>query len=261
MGKKRRTTVPSTASESEDVFDSPLDLNDHDMKIINFFKGRLKLMSEKFENKLAEKDCILEQLTSEVSNLKKKIMLMDDRVEDADAYERRDTIIVSGKDLLSATDKEDTTQIVSSLLRDKVGYFLRNNEVSVAHRLGPKPKTQAPDQRNIIVKLCRREIKHDILKACRTVKPSNMYVNESLTRTRSATLYGLRQAKMKYPNIIAGCGSSDGKVYAWIKPPNPSTPNAKNLKTLINTRERFSDFCEKTLKCNSTDFITDWPNL
>ena len=261
MGKKRKTTVPSTASESDDVFDIPDDLNDRDKKLYSLFERRMKQMSDKFEAILAEKDCMVDQLSSEITNLNKKIMLLEDRVEDGDSYERRDTVIISGGDLPPVTDSEDTSQVVSSLFKDKVGYFLRNSEISVAHRLGPKPKSQSPDKRNIIVKLCRREIKNDVIKACRTVKPKNIYINESLTRTRSTALYGLRQAKKKFPDIIANCGSSDGKVYAWIKPPNPSAPDARNTKTLINTKDRFSEFCEKTLKCNAADFIATWPTF
>ena len=73
-------------------------------------------------------------------------------------------------------------------------------DISVAHRLGRKPD-QGPDKRKIVVELCRRETKQDLLKACRVVKPRNFYVNETLTRTRSTVLYGLRQARKKYPNI------------------------------------------------------------
>ena len=55
-----------------------------------------------------------------------------------------------------------------------------------------------------------------------------------------------------------GCGYADGKlIFAWIKPPKPDAPLAKNTKIMVNTRERFEGFCEKTLKCNSSAFIGD----
>ena len=81
-------------------------------------------------------------------------------------------------------------------------------DISVAHRLGRKPD-QGPDKRKIVVELCRRETKQDLLKACRVVKPRNFYVNETLTRTRSTVLYGLRQARKKYPNELVSSWPSD----------------------------------------------------
>ena len=217
-------------------------------------------MVREFKAELGEKDAEVDKLTTDVVNLKKKIMLLENKLEDTESYERSDTVVLSGSDIPPATDNEDTSQVVSTLMKDKVGYFLRPAEISVAHRLGPKAKSQAPDKRNIIVKLCRREVKHDMIKVCRTAKPSNIYINESLTKTRSTVLYGLRQAKKKYPGLVSGCSSSEGRVFAWVKPPNPTTPGAKNTKTLINTKERFIDFCTNTLKCNSSDLVSVWPS-
>ena len=43
----------------------------------------------------------------------------------------------------------------------------------MAHRLGRKPASQSEDRRGIIiVKLCRREVKYDLMKACKSVKPT-----------------------------------------------------------------------------------------
>ena len=132
--------------------------------------------------------------------------------------------------------------------------------MSVAHRLGKKPATQAPDRRNLIAKFCRRDIKHDLLKACRAMKPPNLFINESLTKTRNTALFGLRQARKKYPKVVAGCGSTDGRVYAWIKPPNSDAENAKNTRICINSRDKFETFCNDTLKCQSSDLIDSWPD-
>ena len=204
---------------------------------------------------------MVDNLAAEVANLKKKVFLLEDKLEDQDSYERRDTVILSGSDIPPATEGEDSSKLVCDLIKDKVQYHLRPSEISVAHRLGPKPINQVPDRRKLIVKLCRREVKQDLLRACRMVKPVNIYANESLTKTRSTTLFGLRQAKKKFPNIIAGCGSAEGKVFAWIKPPNPDSPNAKNIKTVINSRERFNDFCANTLNCNPSDLVSNWPTI
>ena len=251
----KSATVMSSDTDFYDGDIDLVDLSNDQRKIISFFDRKLAMITSDFETKLAIKETKIDQLSTELVELRRKVLALDDKQEDADAYERKDTVIISGSEVPAAADGEDAAQIVSSLVKNKVGYFLRPAEISVAHRLGKKPLNQAPDRRSLIVKLCRREVKRDLVTACRTAKPPNLYVNESLTKTRSTVLFGLRQAKKKHPNVVAGCGSADGRVFAWIMSPNPSAPNAKNVKIFINTRDKFEDFCKKTLKCNSFDFF------
>ena len=117
-------------------------------------------------------------------------------------------------------------------------------DISAAHRLGPKPKSRGPDRRKIIVKLCRRERKYDLITACKQTKPPNLFINENWNNI----LISLRCAKKKFPNIVAACSSHDGKVFAWIKPLNPDAPLARNSKLFINTQDQLQDFCRKSLK-------------
>ena len=88
--------------------------------------------------------------------------------------------------------------------------------ISMAHRIGVKPKTQGEDKRNIMFKLCNRDVKLNILKSCKVVKPKKFYINENLTPLRNTILYVMRQAKKKHPNVINSCNSSDGSVVAWL---------------------------------------------
>ena len=258
--RNRKKNAVSTESESEDnVFIDPNDFSEEQQLLLDVFEQKIKVIVKGYEARLAAKDKLMDQMSTEIVNLKKKVQSLDDKLEDAETYERRDTVVFSGSELPSVTESEDCTKIVIDLLKDKVNYFLRPTEISVAHRLGQKTETQKPDKRNIIVKLCRREIKNDIMKACRVMKPRNLYANESLTKVRSTVLYGLRQAKSKYPDIVAGCGSFDGKIFAWIKPPKPKAKVSKNTKIMINTKDRFLEFCDGTLKCDSSDLVTSWP--
>ena len=119
--------------------------------------------------------------------------------------------------------------------------------------------SQASDTRNIIAIFCRRDTKLDLLSACRRVKPKNLFIIENLTPIRNSCLYGLRQAKKIFPSIVAGCGSTEGKVYAWVKPPNPNTNMVRNTKVMINsvgTVRKFDDFCSKVLKCESKSLVS-----
>ena len=188
------------------------------------------------------KDDRIDDLEQEVMTLRRRIMQMEDRSDEAEAYSRRDTVVVSGSDFLPQWNLD-----------------LRQCDISVAHRIGSRPPAATPDRRNIIIKLCRRETKRQIFEACRAVKPKNFFVNESLTPTRNSCAYGLRQAKKRFPNIVAGYGSLDGKVYVLIKPPNPNAPNAFNSRMWINTKTNFIDLCTKILKCDHTTIVNKWP--
>ena len=185
----------------------------------------------------------------EVNQLRIKLGRMEEKIDDADACERRNTIILSGNDVLSATQGEIVSDIVCGVVRDRLKLEMDVTDISAAHRLGPKPKSQGTDRRKIIVKLCRRERKYDLITACKQTKPPNLQTKPpNLTPTRNNIPFSLRCAKKKFPNIVAACSSHDGKVYAWIKPPNPDAPFARNSKLFINTQDQLQDFCRKSLK-------------
>ena len=71
-------------------------------------------------------------------------------------------------------------------MKHRLKINIKSTDLSTAHRLVPKPKTQGPDRRSIIIKLCRRELKHDLITACKKYKPPNFFINESLTPTRNS---------------------------------------------------------------------------
>lgn len=261
MGKpKNKKRAPSSEGESEAVFEDLdfQDLSEDQKMLFTLLEKRMNTVLKKYEDKMATRESQIEEMSTEILNLRKKVMSLEDKIEDTEAYERRDTVIVSGSDLPDGTEDEDTPKVFTSIIKNKIGVIVKPTDISVAHRLGRKSLTQGPDKRNIIVKLCRREMKHDLLKACKTVKPRNLFINESLTRTRSTALYGLRQAKKKFPNKISGYSTYDGKVYVWLKPPNPTAPHAKNSKIMVNTKERFYDLCAKTLLCPPTELVDNW---
>ena len=256
---KRKKTTPSSGSDSNVFDDAMSQLNDDQRFFLSIIEDKLSSISNDFKCKMDAKDAKIEGLEATIVDLKRKVVALENKIDDTEAYERRDTLIFSGGDLPPVTEGENTAQIVTTIVKEKLKVVLDNSNISVSHRLGSKPANQAPDRRNIIVKLCRREVKSDLMRACKKMKPPNFFINESLTRVRSTTLYGLRQARKKYPNIIGGCGSFDGSVYAYIKPPNPDSPSAKNSKVLVNTKDKFNELCENLLKCNPSTLINNWP--
>lgn len=89
-------------------------------------------------------------------------------------------------------------------------------------------------------------------------RPVDLFINDNLTKNRSKFLYVLRQAKRRRPDIIAGCGSHDGRVFAWIKSPDPAT---KNQKIIINSWLKLSTFCEKSLQIDANSLIENGTTL
>lgn len=258
-GRKRKKTVPSTGSdpsEQEPVF--PEFSEEQRTIIASLIKHEVESVTTELLKQLQVKANRVDELHHEVQSLKKRVVTLEDKSEDNEAYERRDTVVISGSDIPPASDNEDTAKVVTSLVKDKINLVIKASDISVAHRLGVRTASaQGTDKRKIVVKLCRREMKQDLLKASRTVRPNNIYISESLTRIRGTALFGLRQARKKYSNLISGCGSHDGKVYCWIRPPDA---NARSSKMFINTRENFYDLCRNTLKCDPMELVSNWPN-
>ena len=200
----------------------------------------------------------IEHLEAENIVLHKKIEKLEDKIDCNDAYERRDTVILSGKAVPPVGRDEDCSLLTCKLIKDKLNYVISPNDISVVHRLGDKKISQGPDRRNIIVKFCRRNSKVDIVAAARRMKAENFFINESLTPVRQTIAYVLRKAKSQFPAIISGSTTLDGKNYVWLKPPNSSAPDARPVRHAVYTYDRLVQFCTKSLGKPLSHFLDTW---
>ena len=230
--------------------------------LVNFLNGFqttvtkiLTDMKEEFVNMGKAKDEEILSLRNEVKSLRKDFFKLEEKIEENEAYERRDTLIFSGKKLPVVQNGENCSQVVCKLLADNASMVVSSTDMSVAHRLGPKPNNQTPDTRPIIVKFCRRETKVNILSSVRRAKPANLFANESLTPTRQKIAMALRKAKRVCPSIVSGSTTIDGSIYVWTKPANPNAHGARDTKMKINTFARLEDFCTGVLHKPITDFL------
>ena len=132
------------------------------------------------------------------------------------------------------------------------------NDISTCHRLGRKPVSQGPDRRKIIVKLCRRDMKHELFGACRKMKPRNVYINESLTKQRETIAYALRKMKRDHANVIKGVSTFNGRIYVWVI--NTEDPRRNDRKEMVNTYDQLNEFSLSHLNKPVTDFIETWPH-
>ena len=213
---------------------------------------------EELKTQIAEKDEKIAHLETEVCTLKKTVQKLEDKIEDNDAYERRDTIMISGNAVPNFTDGENTTDIVCQVVRSKLSYNLTPGDISVSHRFGGKSSSQKPDHRSIIVKLCRRSLKLDLVTSSRTKKCGDLFINEFLTPMRQTIAYVLRKAKKECPEIVSGTSTIDGKNFIWTKPPSTAPRGTKDIKWCINNHSRLVEFCDQVINKPLNNFIATW---
>lgn len=202
---------------------------------------------------IKKKDDKIGHLQKEVDFLRSRVTRLEERVEDEDAYERRDCLVFSGEAVPIVETGENCNNKISTLLKT-INVSISNQDISTAHRLGKRPVRQETDKRPIIVKFCRRDIKMDILRACKSQRPK-FFVNESLTPTRSSILWALRRMKRTHSNIISGCNSENGRVCAWIR---KQGGDQRDIKKYINTYEQIKHFSETVIGEPIEKYIESW---
>ena len=90
-----------------------------------------------------------------------------------------------------------------------------------------------------------------IIDSFRSNRPPGLYANENLTQQRSSILYAVRQAKKKFPDKLLFCGSTEGRVFTWLR---AESPNSRNIKLFVNDMEKLEELCMNHLKVSSAEF-------
>ena len=214
------------------------------------FDSMVSQMKQECTNICKSKDLKIVALENTCKTLSERVGRLEERIDDEDAYIRRDSLIFSG-DAIQAADNTNCTTSLIALFRSKLNITVNPTDISVSHRLGKNSVNQGPDRRNIVAKFCRRDLKRDILAAARRMKPANFYANESLTTVRQKINRALRNAKKDHANVISGLTSIDGRIFIWRK--NPDGP--RDVRHCINTLEKLEEFCQRNLGVSSTNFL------
>ena len=126
----------------------------------------------KLRTEIASKNQEISDLHMQLNELKGTVSKLESTLDQADNYERLDTIILSGTSIPIHATGENCNKLVRELVKAKLKIELPLTEINTAHRLGRKPLSQVTDKRNIIVKLCRRETKRQLMIASRN-QPSS----------------------------------------------------------------------------------------
>lgn len=201
------------------------------------------MLSDKLDRiieRLDERDEKINELEIENATLRRDLTRLEERLDDIENNERKCDVILSGDAVPVASAGENTQTIGVELFKRRINYNLPMDSILTAYRVGSKPATQAPDRRNILMKLKSHEVKSDIMQACRTSKPSGLFVKENLTASRSKILFSLRQLRKKCPDRIDYCGSRDGRVFIWTK---PADGRGNNKKIFINSLAILRKLC------------------
>ena len=249
----RKASVQSLNDGEVEISKLISELEGDSKNIVLILSNQLNSFRSEFTELLTAKNDEISALKTKVAVLEDKVVKLETSIDDNDAYERKDTVIFSGSSIPAGEVGENCGEVIRSVARESLRIEMSLSEISVAHRLGRKPQNQTPDNRPIIVKLCRRDMKTSLISASRKLRSSTLYINENLTAPRRKILYILRQLKKDHPDLIVGCGSYDGKVYAYTK-----STSSQNTRHLVNTRESLVEFCRRYVRVPIDRFLDDW---
>ena len=217
------TTTRSQSAEIKNMMESLDEREKTLVKVLNaIIKDTFNAEIQSLKDALNSKDKIIQQLSDKCDKLESKVSSLESQVEDLSQYGRRETIILSGPEIPTETEGENTTTVICDLIKSKLRINLKTSDISVSHRLGKarsssSSASQAPSRpRPIIVKLVNRYMKYDLISACVSAK-AGLYVNESLTPQRLALFRQVLWVRKEHKNAFRSCYTSEGRIVVRLK--------------------------------------------
>lgn len=211
--------VPTTDLLSEDaemavlLASLPKEMKTQVKLLQTFITKQLKAEMDTLREELKRKDQLIEQMDKDVKDLQAKVDDLETHIDRVEQYERRDTIILSGPSLPPETPSENSASVVVSTIKDQLKLIIKEEDLSVAHRLG---SAQQGRERPIIIKLVNRSLKQDIMGACIQLKPS-LYVNESLTPKRLSIFKQVLAIRKEHRQKFQQLYTKEGNIIIKLK--------------------------------------------
>ena len=84
------------------------------------------------------------------------------------------------------------------------------------------------------------------------MRPKDLFVSESLTPVRNSIYKTLRNIKRQHSDIIAGCGTADGRVFAYTKGTEAAAADKKHW---LNTMAALKTFCRVQIRQPVENFL------
>ena len=182
---------------------------------------------EKLDSRCFDMEQTVDKLTQENTTLKQKITTLEDEkqkiqasINDMEQYSRRNNIRIFG---IKENQRENPTEIVQQLAKEKLAIDLDENCIDRCHRVG---KTlPGASNRSILVKFTSYQYKRKIIQARRKLKSTGIVIKEDLTQTNNKLL-----ALTQKHETVANCWTLDGRIIALTK-----TSDQQELKVTINS--------------------------
>ena len=244
-----------TSSKCENNANTQIDVHNIDTcSLSEESKTVVALIINHINEVMKVKDEQIAALEKTVTSMQEKIRSLEIQIDSNSAYDRRDTLVLSG-DIPESRPDENCKEIVRDVIKNQARLIIHENDISTAHRLGRKPENSNRDKRSIIFKLCRHDTKREIMSACKVQKPS-FYINEHLTPTRGTIMFALRKARQMDPTKIGAARSHEGNISVFI----PSEEEGRNGRRMAcNTRSALDEILQDHLGITSQQFVNKWP--
>ena len=147
------------------------------------------------------------RLTSENISLKGRVIKLEQALDDAEQYSRRNCLRISK---FPEQADESTDEIVLKIA-DTLNVNISSADINRSHRIG-KP---GPKVRDVIVKFATYRARERLYKQRAGLKQSDLkgiFINEDLTKLRSKLLYDARTLVKSQPPCLQGAWSTDGRI-------------------------------------------------
>ena len=181
-------------------------------------KEFLGLLVDVLQNSAVSSNKRVAELEDRVTTLEQEVQQLKNALDDNDQYERRDTIVLSGKSIPVEVDgvscKSDVINCINSTLA--LDPPLIDRDINICHRVGKKKNTPDSPPRAIYIKMCRRDVIPEIYAKCRSKKPKDFYVSDSQTPLRAKISFFLRELKRLEPTKIMATVTARGDPVALV---------------------------------------------
>ena len=148
------------------------------------------------------------RLAQENTELKSRVTKLEQAVDEAEQYSRRNCIRISK---IPERPDEDTDELVMSLAQS-LNVRMSPSDIDRSHRIG---RPGSKPHRDIIVKFVSYRARERLFinrKQLKDTEFSGVYLNEDLTRLRSKLLFEARKQVKAAKQKLLGAWSSNGKL-------------------------------------------------
>ena len=196
--------------------------------------------------------------SSEIKLVKSKTNELSNITDLMEQNDRKNIMILSGTSVPIEQPGENPTLQAKECIENKIpGLKVSTNDIEACYRIGKKTYPQNPNKppRKILVKFTSPDKKTEYIKASKKVRPTGLFLSESLTETREKTLYLLRKIRKKMSNTgpFVGVTTIDGNIYVYLK----TTNSERAQRTRVNCFGALSQLFKRVMKMDISEYIQD----